>query len=520
MTAERFSWRTDLAVAVAAATEKEVLQHLLRDDGQEDVCFATWHPSTGAASTTAVLHSLVLPRDGERNVHGNADFTSEYFLRAAGEAAANDAGLALMHSHPGGHGWQGLSSYDFAAEVHHAAQTASITGLPLLGMTLAGDKQWSARFWSRTAPRMHEPKACLLVRTVGERMCLSFNPTLSPAPRASAKQLRTVSAWGAERQADIARMRVGIIGAGSVGSLVAEALVRTGVRRLAIIDFDTLQEHNLDRQLHASPAQVGLAKAAVLAEALRASTTSEGTVLHAYEDSVCEPSGFQRAIDCDVLFSCVDRPWPRAVLNLIAYAHLVPVIDGGVLVDARQGRFRGAHWRAHSIAPGRQCLECLGQYDPGLVQADRDGLLDDPAYIDGLPADHLLRRNENVFGFSMACAGLELAQFICMVTAPSGIADPGAQHYNLTTGTLLRDESTCSDGCPYSSTLFGLADDVPIRVTAHHPTAEQARLNRSERPPAPGSQRINQAGEAAGRPPKVSSLRELFRHLLGREQQS
>lgn len=497
MTAERFSWRTELAVAVAAATEKEAAQHLLRDDGQEDVCFATWHPSTGAASATAVLHSLVLPRDGERNVHGNADFTSDYFLRAAGEAAANDAGLALMHSHPGGHGWQGLSSDDFAAEVRHAAQTASITGLPLLGMTLAGDKQWSARFWGRTAPHIHEPKACLLVRTVGERIRLSFNPTLSPAPRASAKQLRTVSAWGAERQADIARMRIGIIGAGSVGSLVAEALVRTGVRQLAIIDFDTLQVHNLDRQLHASLAQVGLAKAAVLAEALRASATSDGTVLHAFEDSVCEPSGFQRAIDCDVLFSCVDRPWPRAVLNLIAYAHLVPVIDGGVLVDAREGHFRGAHWRAHSIAPGRKCLECLGQYDPGLVQADRDGLLDDPTYIEGLPADHQIRRNENVFGFSMACAGLELAQFICMVTAPSGIADPGAQHYNLTTGTLVRDESTCSDGCPYGSTLFGLADDVPIRVTARHPTAEQARLNRSERAPTPGSRRINQAGEAA-----------------------
>jgi hypothetical protein len=483
MTAERFSWRTDLAVAIATATEEEALQHLLRGDGQEDVCFAIWHPSNGAASTTAVLHSLVLPRDGERRVHGNAAFTSEYFLRAVGEATANSAGLALMHSHPGGQGWQDLSSYDFSAEADHAAQAASITGLPLLGMTLAGDEQWSARFWTRTAPRTYKPKECLLVRTVGERLRLSFNPTLSPAPQASAKQLRTVSAWGTERQADIARLRVGVIGAGSVGSLVAEALVRTGVRRLAIIDFDTLQEHNLDRQLHAGPAQVGIAKAAALAEALRASTTSEGTILDAHEDSVCEPSGFQRAIDCDILFSCVDRPWPRAVLNLIAYAYLVPVIDGGVLVDARGGRFRGAHWRAHSIAPSRRCLECLGQYDPGLVQAERDGLLDDPNYIEGLPADHQLRRNENVFGFSMACAGLEIAQFICMVTAPSGIADPGAQHYNLTTGSLLRDERTCSEGCPYSSILFGLADDVPVRVTGRHRTAEQARLSRSERPP-------------------------------------
>lgn len=510
MTAERFSWRTDLAVAIATATDEAVVQHLLRDDGQEDVCFAIWHPSTGATSTTAVLRSLVLPQDHERNVHGNADFTSEYFLRAAAEAAANGAGLALMHSHPGSRGWQDLSSDDFCAEARHAAQAASITGLPLLGMTLAGDKQWSARFWSRTAPRTYEAKECQRVRVVGDRLRMSFNPRLSPPPPVSAKHLRRVSAWGPECQADIARLRVGVIGAGSVGSLVAEALVRTGVRQLAIIDFDTLQAHNLDRQLHTHPTQVGLPKATVLAAAIRESTSwDDGAVVHAYEDSVCEPSGFQRVLDCDVLFSCVDRPWPRAVLNLIAYAHFVPVIDGGISVDAKGDRFRGAHWRAHSIAPGRQCLECLGQYDPAFVQAERDGLLDDPVYIEGLPVDHPMRRSENVFAFSMACAGLELAQFICMVTAPSGIADPGAQHYNLATGTLFRDEASCKEGCPYSSSLCGLGDDVPIRVTGRHGVAEQARISGPKFQLAPDAK----IADHRSRRLRVSRLRRVFQLL-------
>ncbi len=69
-----------------------------------------------------------------------------------------------------------------------------------------------------------------------------------------------------------------------------------------------------------------------------------------------------------------------------------------------------------------------------------------------------------------------------MITAPSGIADPGAQHYNLTTGTLLRDDMTCRAQCPYNSTLLAMGDDVPVRVTGLHRVAEEARRSRTERP--------------------------------------
>jgi len=318
------------------------------------------------------------------------------------------------------------------------------------------------------------------VRLVGDRIQVSWNDRLCPVPRFRPLQARTVSAWGSAVQADLARLHVGIIGAGSVGALVAEALARVGIQWITLLDFDTVEAVNLDRLLHAGHRDVLLARAKVevLARALRRSATAEHPRIEALDLSVVEPQGLARALDCDVLFSCVDRPWPRAVLNLVAYAHLVPVVDGGILVRGRGHRLRGAEWRAHMAAPGRACLECLGQYDSGLVQADRTGLLDDPSYLAGLDDDHPLRRNENVFPFSAATAADETLQLLTAVIAPGGVGDVGAHLYHFTTGTLDRRTEGCIPGCPYTGGLQARGDTHGFKVAGEHPAAAAARAAR------------------------------------------
>jgi hypothetical protein len=162
-------------------------------------------------------------------------------------------------------------------------------------------------------------------------------------------------------------------------------------------------------------------------------------------------------------------------MNMLAYTQLVPVVDGGVRADSTGGTFHGAEWRGHVAAPGRACLECLGQYDPADVATERSGLLEDAAYIAGLPEDHHLRRKENVFIFSMAAASAQLNQFLTMVTAPSGIADTGAHLFHLTTGAVDRIEDSCKPECRYTGDLLLLGDAAPPATGRGH-AVEHARL--------------------------------------------
>ena len=403
------------SVAMAENVDAELRGHLLRRDGQEDLTFALWTPSRGATRETALLHTIVPPLRGDRQVHGNVSFNPAYFERVTALAAREKCGIAFLHSHPG-RGWQDMSRDDIVAETRLAGPTAAITGLPLVGLTAGSDGTWSARTWSRTGPRRYERAWCRSVRVVGMRLRADFADHLAPAPGFREMFRRTVTVWGEAQHADLARLRVGIVGLGSVGSIVAETLARMGLAHLVLIDFDEVQPHNLDRLLGADPDDIRMLKIDVAVRDLARSSTAASIDVRPVPFSVAEEPGYRAALDCDVLFSCVDRPRARSILNHLAYAHLIPVVDGGIAVRFRERRFAGVDWQLQTVAPGRPCLQCLGAFNPSDVSAERDGHLDDPTYLAGLPADHSFKRKENVFPFSANLASLEVLQ--CVGGAP------------------------------------------------------------------------------------------------------
>ena len=80
---------------------------------------------------------------------------------------------------------------------------------------------------------------------------------------------RTEQLLGAPAMQRLAAAHVAVVGLGGVGSWCAEALWRSGVGRLTLMDFDTVAPSNLNRQAQALRSTLGRDKAAALAERLR-----------------------------------------------------------------------------------------------------------------------------------------------------------------------------------------------------------------------------------------------------------
>jgi len=80
---------------------------------------------------------------------------------------------------------------------------------------------------------------------------------------------RTARLLGDDGVARLARSTVTVFGVGGVGSFAAEALVRSGVGRVILVDYDRICVTNVNRQLHAQKGTLGKPKVAVMAERLR-----------------------------------------------------------------------------------------------------------------------------------------------------------------------------------------------------------------------------------------------------------
>ena len=131
----------------------------------------------------------------------------------------------------------------------------------------------------------------------------------------------------AATRARLAESHVALVGCGGLGSNAAHMLARSGVGKLTLIDFDTVEADNMNRQLY-FPDQIGLPKTEALASTLRRIRPDMGLTLHL--TCVTEHNAAELVGDADVVIEATDRPDVKAML----VATLLDACPGVPLVAA------------------------------------------------------------------------------------------------------------------------------------------------------------------------------------------
>jgi tRNA A37 threonylcarbamoyladenosine dehydratase len=118
--------------------------------------------------------------------------------------------------------------------------------------------------------------------------------------------------YGDASAARIAAAHVCVIGLGGVGSWAAEALARSGIGRLTLIDLDHVAESNINRQIQAIDATLGQAKVLAMAERI-AAFHPECRVI-GVEEFVAEDNLALVMPRCDAVVDAIDQVRAKAAL--------------------------------------------------------------------------------------------------------------------------------------------------------------------------------------------------------------
>ena len=184
-----------------------------------------------------------------------------------------------------------------------------------------------------------------------------------PPPMAFTSAMRT---W-------LGRMSACVIGVSGTGSIVAEQLARLGIGEIILIDFDKIEERNLNRILNSSLADIGAYKVEMFAGAIRRYRPDCEVVPLA--DSVATREAVLAACEADALFSCVDTAEGRHIADRMSAYFVMPLFDVGVAVPtdataAGDRRIAEVYGRVDYVYPSGSSLMDRGVYDAALLEAE------------------------------------------------------------------------------------------------------------------------------------------------------
>jgi molybdopterin/thiamine biosynthesis adenylyltransferase len=151
--------------------------------------------------------------------------------------------------------------------------------------------------------------------------------------------------FGEEGQEKLRKAKVAIVGVGGLGCAVSQYLAVAGIGELILIDYQTVEMTNLNRQILYCEDDIGKLKVEVAKERLK--SLNPEVKIKTYAEKLKEES----IKDVDVVVDCLDNFEGRYLLNEICVKNEIPFVHGAV---------ENMHGQITTIIPYETpCLKCV-----------------------------------------------------------------------------------------------------------------------------------------------------------------
>ena len=401
-----------------------------------------------------IVHDVLHPEAGDYldRSEVSAQLKPEFLFESVNIARQTASSLVFIHTHPFDSSVPTFSPVDDAGEGRL---------IDFVGRRLGGrDHGAIVLSPGGLAARKLGADEAATVLSVGRKLRIENGPALEPDDRFD----RQVRAFGADGQAAIAALKIGIVGLGGTGSLTAQQLAHLGVRDFILIDFDCVDKTSLNRLVGATRSDVGTKKIEVARRQILA--VDPAAAVELVDGDLADDATARALLDRDLIFGCTDSHASRAILGQIAYQYLIPVIDMGVSLSVRDGRLAKVTGRTQLLTPGLPCFSCLELLDSETIRREMltpELRAADP-YIDGAhePQPSVISLNSTV-------SSLAVSMFLGAVTeAP---LDATFLRYDGIKGVVKPMAGTIDPDCYVCSRSNALArgDQWPLPTRAPGP---------------------------------------------------
>lgn len=338
---------------------------LLTDRTVETKCFLLCRALELPYRTVFLVRELIeVPPEGYEERSASRVITRREFVHALLMRCANE-GLSLLeaHSHPWATNTR-FSSIDHYSDRQKFLATQSLSPPFRHGSLVFGcDMHFDGHMWDYEHQQVVPIKR---IRIVGAPYEVRYIVGGAPPELDKAQQElydRQVRALGAEGQAILSSLCVALVGAGGLGSQIAQALTLLGVGQILLIDPDRLELSNLNRVVGATwfRACRRWRKVKALAQTLNRARPPESPAIVPVAHDARLPGLLPLMLSCDLLIGAVDSATVRQYLNLLAACALMPYLDAGVGVRAEAGRIVQGGGQVQVVLPNETaCLACVG----------------------------------------------------------------------------------------------------------------------------------------------------------------